>query len=85
MSCITSEEELRKRRTYALKRGWDLLPKFEIIDAECPYCGVDLAFEYDYEGIDETEEECPACGRTFDLSIEWEPIYTCNARKSDAD
>lgn len=80
MSCMTSKDDLRNRRVYAIKNGWSFLPKYERFDAKCPYCGVALAFEYDYGGIDDTEETCPACGETFDLLIEWEPIYRCYAR-----
>lgn len=79
MSCKTSDEDLRDRRAHAIKNGWRFVPRFRNIDAECPYCGVDLAIEYDYEGIDETEEECPACGKTFGLTIEFVPQYTCEA------
>lgn len=83
MSCMTSKGDLQERIDYAVRNGWSWVPRFERIDAECPYCGVELAFEYDYEGIDDTEEECPACGKTFDLFIEWDPIYNCTARKVD--
>lgn len=81
MSCMTSKGDLRERIDYAVRNGWSWVPRFERVDAECPYCGVELAFEYDYEGIDETEEECPACGKTFDLIIEWSPIYRCYPRE----
>lgn len=63
MSCMTSGEELLSRTAYAIRNGWGFVPRYKIVDAECPYCGAELAVEYDYEGIDETEEECPACGR----------------------
>lgn len=49
----------------------------------CPYCGVDLTFEYDYEGFDDTEETCPACGITIDLYIEFEPVYHCTEKKEN--
>lgn len=81
MSCITSEQNLRDRKAYARSRGWDWIPRFKIVDAECPYCGTELAFEYDYEGIDETEDECPSCGKVFDLTIEWVPEYQCTAKE----
>lgn len=80
MSCMTSEDDLFERRAYARRMGWDWLPEYKNIDAKCPYCGVELAFEYDYEGIDETEDECPSCGREFDLTIEWEPTYICRRK-----
>lgn len=81
MSCETSKYDLRRRRAIAIKNECRWVPEYEQIDANCPYCGVDLAFEYDYEGNDETEEECPACGKTFDLIIEWSPIYRCYPRE----
>lgn len=82
MSCMTSEQDLRERRAFARRMGWDWLPEHKSIDAECPYCGVELAFEYDYEGIDETEDVCPKCGREFDLTIEWNPTYECSRKDS---
>lgn len=82
MSCKTSKDDLRDIQAYARAHGWSWIPQFERSDAECPYCGVDLAFEYDYEGCDETEDECPACGETFDLHIEWEPKYECTRREA---
>ena len=81
MSCMTSEQDLNERRAYARKHGWDHLPTVEHVDVECPYCGVELAFEYDYEGNDDTEDECPACGKTFNLYIEWEPVYNLSEKK----
>lgn len=86
MSCWTSEEYLRDKQDYARKNNWGFIPTTKQYDAECPYCGVDLAFEYDYEGACETEDECPACGKTFDLHIEFEPMYYPERRKdTDAD
>lgn len=81
MSCKTSDDDLRDRQARAIRNGWGFVPRLKIIDAECPYCGVDLAIEYDYEGVYETDEKCPACGKTFDLTIEFAPMYTCAARE----
>ena len=86
MSCKTSEADLRDRQAWATKNNYGWIPGNARYDAKCPYCGVYLAFEYDYEGCDDTEEECPACGETFDLYIEWEPTYECTKRRAtDAD
>lgn len=84
MSCITSEEDLKERQACAIKNNWGFIPVNKRIDAWCPYCDVALAFEYDYEGASEYEEECPSCGKTFNLFIEFEPVYSCE-RKKEAD
>lgn len=81
MSCKTSKENLRDRRAAAIEKGWDWVPELIYYDAECPYCGVDLAFDYDYEGASFVEEECPACGKAFDVSIDWDPVYNLSKKE----
>ena len=52
--------------------------KFREDNLICPWC--DFAFEdYDacrYEEGEETEIECPECGRKFDLEVEIQRVYS---------
>jgi ribosomal protein L37AE/L43A len=49
---------------------------------QCPYCGnqftADDSFYYDESKY--TEEECPSCEKTFDVSVYTSTTWTCTAR-----
>ncbi len=51
-------------------------------DIECPYC--EHAYDDDAGEINSAairaatsriDEECPECGKTFEVTVEWEPVY----------
>lgn len=45
-------------------------------DYICPWCGAGIDDDCWYEGGDEYMQECPCCGREFDVRIEMEPRFT---------
>ena len=44
---------------------------------ECPYCGAGVKIDYEPNGDTLPDElECPSCGRSMGLAIDWEPIFS---------
>ena len=39
------------------------------IHLDCPYCGTEDSWEYDYEITINPEEECPNCKRIFTIPL----------------
>lgn len=49
---------------------------------KCPHCGYQITAD-ESEYYDEqryTEEECPECGKLFDVSVYINTSWTCSAR-----
>ena len=57
-------------------------------DLECPYC--EHEYEDDASEISRSaaeaadsrvDEECPECGKTFSVYVEWDPVYYCSKKE----
>lgn len=45
-------------------------------DYVCPFCGTEIDNPDWFECGDEYTEQCPSCEREFNVTIEYEPIFT---------
>lgn len=50
----------------------------------CPYCGHEWDYD-DYVEYSNFYEECPECGREFEVEVEWDPIFYTSKMEGNDD